>query len=128
MNLYACIERKEPRLSNGWDLRSILHVEKDERRALTVIVGEIDGLRLQICQYGLDGRAEGSGLRGRVAGLNGNVDFQKKSHGFSPMGLVSWIQDKSRKMFSTRRTNSRDDGVGALREDTLDVPLTYLCS
>jgi hypothetical protein len=76
MNLNACIERKEPRLGDGWDLRSILHLEKNEPRALTVVVRKIDGLRFQICQNGLDGRAELSGLRGRVPGLNGDVDLQ----------------------------------------------------
>ena len=76
MNLNACIEREEPRLSDSWDLRSILHVEKDVPRALTVAVGKIDGLRLQIRQNGLDRRAELAGLRGRVAGLNRDVDLE----------------------------------------------------
>jgi hypothetical protein len=63
MDLNACIEREEPRLSDGRDLRRILHLEKSERRSLTVAVGKkIDGLRLQIFQNGLDGRAEFSGL------------------------------------------------------------------
>jgi len=75
MNLDACIERKKPRLSDGWDLRGILHIEKNESRALTVAVGKIDGLGFQIRQNGLDGRAELSGPRGRVSGLNGDVDL-----------------------------------------------------
>ena len=58
MKLNAGIERKEPRLGDGWDLRCILHLEKNERSSLTVAVGKIDGLRLQICQYGVDSRAE----------------------------------------------------------------------
>ena len=57
MNLDACIERKEPRLSDRRDLRSILHLGKNKPRALTVAIGKIDGLRLQVCQNGLDGRA-----------------------------------------------------------------------
>jgi hypothetical protein len=57
-------------------LRSILHIEKNERRSLTVAVRKIDGLRLQICQNGLDRRAELSGLRRCVPGLNGDVDLQ----------------------------------------------------
>jgi hypothetical protein len=32
------------------DLRRILHLEKNESHALTVVVGKIDGLRLQICR------------------------------------------------------------------------------
>jgi hypothetical protein len=46
MNLNACVEREEPRFGDGWDLRCILHLEKNERRSLTVAVGEINGLRL----------------------------------------------------------------------------------
>src|SRR5439155_19473311 len=80
MNLNARIERKEPRLSDGWDLRSILHFEKNKTCALTVVVRKIDGLRFQICQNGLDGRAELSGLRGRVSGLHGDVDLQQEPH------------------------------------------------
>ncbi len=57
MNLDACVEREEPRLGDGRDLRSILHVEKNERRSLTVAVGEIDSLGFQIRENGLDGRA-----------------------------------------------------------------------
>ena len=76
MNLDACIEREEPGLSDGWDLGSILHLEKNERRSLTVAVRKIDSLRLQIRQNGLNGRAEFSGLRRRVPGFNGDVDLQ----------------------------------------------------
>jgi hypothetical protein len=75
MNLNAGIEREKPRLGDGWDLRRILHLEKNERRSLTVAVRKIDGLRLQICQDRLNGSAELTGLRGRVAGLNGDVDL-----------------------------------------------------
>jgi len=57
MNLDACVERKEPRLGDGRDLRSILHLEKNEPRALSVTVRKIDGFGFQICQNGLDGRA-----------------------------------------------------------------------
>jgi hypothetical protein len=53
-----------------------LHLEKNETRPLTVVIRKIDGLRLQICQNGLDGRAELSGFRGRVPGLNRDVDLQ----------------------------------------------------
>ena len=76
MNFNAGIEREEPRLGDGWDLRSILHVEKNERRSLTVAVGKIYSLRLQIRQNGLDGRAELSGFRRHVPGLNRDVDLQ----------------------------------------------------
>ena len=67
MNLDACVERKEPRLGDGWDLRSILHVEKNVPRALAVAVGKIDCLGLYVRENGLDGRAELSGLRRSVA-------------------------------------------------------------
>ena len=76
MKLDAGIEREKPRLGDGWDLRSILHIENNERRSLAVAVGKINGLRLQVRQNGLGGCAELSGLRGRVAGLNGDVDLQ----------------------------------------------------
>ena len=73
MNLDVCVERKEPWLGDGWDLSRILHLEKNERRALTVAVGKIDSLRLQIRQNGLNRRAELSGLRSRVTGLDRDV-------------------------------------------------------
>jgi len=76
MDLDAGIEREEPRLGDGRDLRSVLHVEKNIPCALAVVVGKINGLRLQIRQNRLDGGAELSGLRGRVPGLNGDVDLQ----------------------------------------------------
>src|SRR5437773_4176592 len=91
MNLNARIERKEPRLSDGWDLRSILHLEKNKTCALTVVVRKIDGLRLQFCKNGLDGRAELSGLRGRVSGLHGDVYLQQEPHSFPPDSLCCWI-------------------------------------
>jgi hypothetical protein len=50
MNLNAGIEREESRLGDSGDLRSILHLEKDERRSLTVAVGKINDLRLQIAK------------------------------------------------------------------------------
>src|SRR5438034_5392983 len=50
VNLDACIEREEPRLGDRWDLRSVLHLEKNEPRALAVAVREIRGLWLQVCQ------------------------------------------------------------------------------
>jgi hypothetical protein len=58
-------------------LRSILHLEKNEPRALPVVVGKINGLRLQICQNGLDGCAELSGLRRRVPDSTGMLTFSK---------------------------------------------------
>jgi len=48
VNLDACIEREEPRLGDRWDLRSILHFEKNEPRALAVAIREICGLWLQV--------------------------------------------------------------------------------
>jgi hypothetical protein len=66
MNLNAGIERKEPRLGDGWDLRSVLHVEKNERRSLTVAVRKINGLRLQVRQNGLDSCGRPSRLRCRT--------------------------------------------------------------
>ena len=47
MNFDACVEREEPRLGDGWDLGSILHVEKNESRALAVIFGKMDIFQLQ---------------------------------------------------------------------------------
>ena len=76
VNLNARVEREEPRFSDGWDLGSVLHIEENERCALPVVVREINGLWLQICHNGLDGRTEFSGLRGHVPGLNGDVNLQ----------------------------------------------------
>src|SRR5437899_11464823 len=76
MNLNARVEREEPRFSDRWDLGSVLHFEEKKRRPLTIVVREINGFGLQIRQYGLDGCAELSGLRGRVPGLDGDVDLQ----------------------------------------------------
>jgi hypothetical protein len=42
MNLDACIEREEPRLSDSRDFGSVVHFEKDERRALSVVVSEVN--------------------------------------------------------------------------------------
>src|ERR687892_533244 len=95
MNLNTCIERKEPRLGNSWNFRGVFHLEKNEPRALTVVVRKIDGLWLQICQNGLDGRAEFSGLGGRVPGFNGNVDLQQKTHGSPPCGFLDSRNVKS---------------------------------
>ena len=41
VNLDAGIEREEPRFSDGRDVRSILHLEKNEPRALAVGVRKI---------------------------------------------------------------------------------------
>src|SRR5664279_1638223 len=68
VNLDAGIEREEPRFRDGRDMRSILHLDKNEPRALAIVVRKINRLRLQICQNGLDRRAELSGLRSRVPG------------------------------------------------------------
>jgi hypothetical protein len=76
MDLDAGIEREEPRLGDGRDLRSVLHVEKNIPCALAVVVGKINGLRLQIRQNGLDLRAELAGLRRRIPRLNWDVDLQ----------------------------------------------------
>jgi hypothetical protein len=53
-----------------------LHVEKNIPCALAVVVGKINGLRLQIRQNGLDLRAELAGLRRRIPRLNRDVDLQ----------------------------------------------------
>ena len=77
MNLYTCIERKEPRSSDGRDQRSILHLEKNERRSLTVVVGKVTGLGLQICQNGLDGRAEPPAFAAAFPNSTGMLTFSK---------------------------------------------------
>jgi hypothetical protein len=84
MKLNARIERQKPRLGNRWDLRCVLHFEENKRRPLTIVVCEVNGLWLQIREYGLDGCAEFSGLRRRVPGLDRNAHFDKKSHRSSP--------------------------------------------
>jgi hypothetical protein len=50
MNLDTCVECKEPRLSDGWDLRRILHLEENESRALTVVVGKITASGLKFAK------------------------------------------------------------------------------
>jgi hypothetical protein len=52
--------------------------------ALARSSGTITGLGLQIRKYGLDSCTEFSGPRRSVAGLNGDVYFDKKSHGMPP--------------------------------------------
>ena len=84
MKLNARIEREEPRLGNRWDLRSVLHFEKKKRRPLTIVVCEVNGLWLQIREYGLHRCAEFSGLRRRVPGLDRDVHFDKKSYRSPP--------------------------------------------
>src|ERR671919_2288638 len=88
MKLNTRIERKEPRLSDGGDFRSIFHLKKNEPGALTVVVRKIGGFWLQLCQNGLDDRAELAGLRGCVPRFNGNVDLQQKTHGSPPDWFV----------------------------------------
>ena len=56
--------------------------------ALAVVVREIDGLRLQVGQNGLDDRAELAGLGRRVSCLHGDVDLQHESHRMPPDGLL----------------------------------------
>ena len=102
MNLNACIEREEPRLGDGRDLRSILHFKKDERRSLTVAVGKINSLRLRIRQNRLDGGAELAGLRGSVAGLNGMLTFSKNR--------MLCLPDDSVLGFAPRHLTLRDRG------------------
>src|ERR1700683_3152684 len=84
MKLNARIEREEPRLGNRWDLRSVLHFEENKRRPLTIVVREVNGLWLQIREYGLYGWAEFSGLRRRVPSLDRDAHFDKKSHRSPP--------------------------------------------
>src|SRR5688500_10514020 len=93
MDLNACIEREKPRLGDGWELRSVLHDEKNESRSLAVAVRKINGLRLQVRQNGLDGCAELSGLRRRISSLDRDIDLQQKSHGSPRNGLVYWIHE-----------------------------------
>jgi len=59
VNLNARIERKEPRLRNCGDQRSVLHFEEEKRRPLTIVVREIP------CPP----RPVGQTIAGRVRGL-----------------------------------------------------------
>ena len=67
MTLDGGVERQEPRLGDGRDLRSVLHVEKQVAAALAVIVGEVHSFRLEVRENRLDRRAERAGFRGGIA-------------------------------------------------------------
>jgi hypothetical protein len=58
---------------------------KKKSRPLTIVVRKVNGLWLQIREYGLYGCTELSGLRCRVSGLDRHVHIDKKSHR-SPSG------------------------------------------
>src|SRR5262245_3060966 len=99
MNLNARIERLEPRLGNRWDLRGVLHLEKNQGRALPVVVCEINGLWFQIRKNRLNRAAESSGLGGRISGLDRNIRFKKKSHEVtSDERLIYFLPQRARKM------------------------------
>ena len=53
------LDAEEPRLGDGWDLSSALHVEEDESRALTVVVGKIDRHPRGSTQRGLSDGPDG---------------------------------------------------------------------
>src|SRR5262245_16807548 len=53
-DLDARVKRKESRLGDSWDLRRILHLKKNKSGSLAVVVGKVNRLRFQICQYRLD--------------------------------------------------------------------------
>src|SRR5207249_424060 len=74
------VEREEPWLGDRGDLRCVLHLEEDERGTLTVVVREVRRLRFLLREDRLNGCAELAGLRGRIAGLDGNVDLHEESH------------------------------------------------
>ena len=87
MKLDFGVEGEEKRFRDGRDMGGIRQIEKYITRALAVSVSEINGLRLQIRQDGLNRRAELPGLRSRVAELDWDCDYHQKTHGSSPIGL-----------------------------------------
>ena len=87
MNLDVRIERQEPGLSDGRNLRRIRQFEKEVPAALAVVVRKIRGFRLLPRQDRFDLLAELSGLRRRVARFDRDVDFEQNSHACSSQGL-----------------------------------------
>lgn len=80
MDLNARIEREKLRLDNRGDLGGVLHVEEKKCRPLSIVVREIHGFGLQICQDGMDGGAELAGLRSPVPSFDRDVHLDKKAH------------------------------------------------
>lgn len=57
------------------------HLEHEEPRALPIVVRKVGGLRLQICEDGLNRRAELSGLAAAFPASTGMLTFRKNRIG-----------------------------------------------